>query len=86
MLPRGGNKGVGVATLLDRLGVRPEEIMAIGDAENDIGMLELAGVAVAMGQASEAVKAVASHVTASNADGEDGAAVALERLILSRNI
>ena len=79
VLPAGGSKGKGVRALLDRLGVAPEEVMAIGDAENDIGMLELAGLSVAMGNAPEDVRSVADHVSESNT--EDGAAAALERFL-----
>lgn len=82
VLPQGGSKGAGVQVLLDRLGVPPGEVMALGDAENDIGMLELAGFGVAMGNAPPSVQAVAQHVTASNKDGDDGAARALERFFL----
>ena len=60
------------------------DILAIGDAENDVGMLELAGTSVAMGNAPASVQAVADHVTASNAPGDDGAARALERFVLGR--
>ena len=38
------NKGTGVKSLADALGIKPEEIMAIGDQENDIAMIEFAGV------------------------------------------
>lgn len=84
VLPRGGSKGAGVAILLDALHVPPEQMMAMGDAENDLSMLELAGFAVAMGQAPDSVRAAADHVTASNLPGEDGAAKALERFVLER--
>ena len=70
------------ADLGERLGVDPQAVMALGDAENDLGMLELAGLAVAMGNAPPAVQAVAQYVTASNKEGDDGAARALERLFL----
>ena len=59
------------------------EVMALGDAENDLGMLELAGLAVAMGQAPPSVKAVQGiHVVESNAPGDDGAARAIARFVL----
>ncbi|WP_213947079.1 sugar-phosphatase [Luteibacter sp. dw_328] len=73
-------KGRALATLAAYLGVPSERIMAIGDQENDLVMLEFAGVAVAMGNAIDAVKAVADHVTTSN--NEDGVAVAIERYVL----
>ena len=82
VLPKGGSKGEGVKVLLDRLGVSPEEVMALGDAENDLGMLELAGLSIAMGNAPPSVRDVCDHVTASNAEGDDGAAKALERFVL----
>ena len=49
-------------------------------AENDIEMLELAGLAIAMGNAPDGVRSVADFVTGSNR--EDGAAAALERHFL----
>jgi Cof subfamily protein (haloacid dehalogenase superfamily) len=75
-------KGRALATLAAHLGVPGENIMAIGDQENDLVMLEFAGVAVAMGNAIDAVKAVADHVTTSN--NEDGVAIAIERYALSQ--
>ena len=48
---------------MNRFGLMPEEIMAFGDAENDIGMLSFAGIGVAMGNARDNVKAAADYVT-----------------------
>jgi Cof subfamily protein (haloacid dehalogenase superfamily) len=62
------------------LNVKPEEIVAFGDNHNDIGMLQLAGLGVAMGNAHEEVKLAADYVTLSNA--EDGVAVVVEDLVL----
>lgn len=59
------NKGTGVKSLADVLGIKPEEIMAIGDQENDIAMIEYAGVGVAMDNAIPSVKEVANFVTKS---------------------
>ena len=75
-------KGRALETLAAHLGVPAERIMAIGDQENDLVMLQFAGVAVAMGNAIDAVKAVADHVTTSN--NEDGVGVAIERYVLKR--
>lgn len=47
-LPRDVTKGSGVAALASRLGVRPEEVVAFGDADNDIPMFEWAGASFAM--------------------------------------
>ena len=82
VLPKGGSKGEGVKLLLERLGVDAEEVLAIGDVENDLGMLKLAGTSVAMGNAPPSVQRVCDHVTASNEEGDDGAARALERFVL----
>jgi Cof subfamily protein (haloacid dehalogenase superfamily) len=61
------------------LGVAPEEIVAIGDNHNDIGMLRFAGLGVAMGNAHDEVKAAADYVTLSNSD--EGVAAVIEKLL-----
>jgi len=76
------SKASGVEALARHLGITMQQVMAIGDNNNDIEMLQAAGWGVAMGQAPEAVKAVAHAVTASNA--EDGVALAIERYVLER--
>lgn len=65
VIPRDGGKEVGVRAVMERYGFAPGEIMAFGDGENDMGMLTLAGTSVAMGNAGEAVKAMADYVTGS---------------------
>lgn len=80
ILPKGANKGQGVKTLLRQLSVNPENVMAIGDAENDVEMLQVAGFAVAVKNASEKTKAVAGEIVASNND--NGVAEAIERFVL----
>jgi hydroxymethylpyrimidine pyrophosphatase-like HAD family hydrolase len=55
--------------------------MAIGDQDNDTDMVAWAGLGVAMGNATPGVKAAARHVVPSI--GEDGAAEAIERFVLS---
>ncbi|MGI6357975.1 MAG: Cof-type HAD-IIB family hydrolase [Bacillota bacterium] len=69
-------KSQALAFLANRLGIGREQVMAIGDGENDLDMLQYAGVGVAMGNAEPAALAVADFVTKSNQ--EDGVAVALE--------
>jgi hydroxymethylpyrimidine pyrophosphatase-like HAD family hydrolase len=61
-------------------GIASAEIMAVGDDENDLEMIRHAGLGVAMGNATETVKAVADFVTTSNA--EDGLVHALRRFVL----
>ena len=72
VFPRGGGKEIGMQALNARLGIAPEETMAFGDGENDVGMLKYAGVGVAMGNASDAVKAQANYV----APGVDNGGIA----------
>jgi Cof subfamily protein (haloacid dehalogenase superfamily) len=75
--PPGIDKGRLVDLLAARLGVPQEEILVLGDGENDIEMFRRAGFAVAMGNAADAVKAAAQATTLSNDD--DGFAAAIER-------
>lgn len=74
------SKASGVALLARHLGVVMEEVMAIGDNNNDLEMLQAVGWSVAMGQAPDAIKAAAHAVTTSNA--EDGVALAIENYAL----
>jgi 5-amino-6-(5-phospho-D-ribitylamino)uracil phosphatase len=74
------SKASGVALLAQHLGIALEEVMAIGDNNNDLEMLQAVGWSVAMGQAPDAIKAVAHAVTTSNA--EDGVALAIENYAL----
>ncbi|KAH9761372.1 Endoribonuclease YBEY [Citrus sinensis] len=77
IVPPGTSKGSGVKMLLDHLGVSTKEIMAIGDGENDVEMLELASLGIALSNGSEKAKAVANVIGASN--DEDGVADAIYR-------
>jgi Cof subfamily protein (haloacid dehalogenase superfamily) len=67
MHPRAG-KSRALKRVAAHYGVAPREIMAIGDAPNDVGMLQLAGVAVAMDNAHPLVKRVAHWIAPSNDD------------------
>lgn len=80
IVPAGVGKGPALAKVAKRLHIDPQEIMAIGDAENDVDMLRLAGLGVAMGQAPDFVKQAADVVTRSVE--EDGAAYAIRRWLL----
>lgn len=75
----GINKGAALREAMAKLGIKPEECIAFGDAENDIPMLEYAGIGVAMGNAQDGVKAIADEITLSNE--EDGIAHSLYRHI-----
>lgn len=79
VLKKGVNKAFGLEKLAKELNIQPSEIAAIGDAANDIEMLEYAGLAVAMGNASEEVKAIADIVTDTNEN--NGVIKAIDKLI-----
>ena len=79
VLTKGVNKAFGLEKLAQKLNIQPSEIAAIGDAANDIEMLEYAGLAVAMGNASEEVKAIADIVTDTNEN--NGVIKAIDKLI-----
>lgn len=81
---REATKAAGVRTVCRLLGVDMAHVMALGDSGNDVSNLTAAGLGVAMGNAPEEVKAAADAVTASNE--EDGAALAIERYVLGREV
>lgn len=68
--------------IMEKYRIDSSEIIAIGDGENDIGMIKSAGVGVAMQNASEKLKSVADFVTLSN--NENGVAFAIEKFIFKR--
>jgi Cof subfamily protein (haloacid dehalogenase superfamily) len=76
------DKARGLAAACAALDLSPAQLAAIGDAENDIAMLRMAGVAIAMGNATPAVIAAADRVTGTNA--RDGAAAAIDALLEAR--
>lgn len=76
------NKGDGITALAKALGVPLDRTIAIGDQANDVPMFERAGRAIAMGNATDAVKAKAADVTTGN--DRDGVAHAIDSLILGR--
>ena len=63
----------------NHLGITTDQVVAFGDSENDIEMFRAAGASVAMGQADEHTKAVATHVTGRN--DEAGVAQAVYRIL-----
>ena len=79
VLTKGVNKAFGLEELAQKLNIEPSEIAAIGDAANDIEMLEYAGLAIAMGNASEEVKSIADIVTDTNEN--NGVIKAIDNLI-----
>ncbi|BDG67360.1 sugar-phosphatase [Enterococcus innesii] len=83
VLNKQAHKGAAVKKLAEHLGIRQEEVMAIGDNENDLTMVEYAGIGVAMANATENVKNAADVLTASNE--EDGVAEVINKFVLANN-
>lgn len=77
---KGSSKGEAVRMMAERYKIKQEEVMCIGDNENDLSMLQYAGCAVAMGNGTKEVKDIADYVTESN--NNCGVAKAIEKLIL----
>lgn len=75
------SKAAGLKHLGEILNISTENMMAIGDEENDLPMIGLAGIGVAMGNATEEVKNTAKVTTKSN--DEDGVAYAIEKWVLN---
>lgn len=64
VISKDGGKVIGIQKILEHYGIRQEEMIAFGDGENDMEMLQFAGIGVAMGNAEAEVKALADYVTA----------------------
>ena len=79
-MKKGSSKGEAVKMLAKYLGVSQEEVMCIGDSENDLSMITWAGTGVAMGNAIDSVKEVANYVTSDNKHG--GVAEAIRKFVL----
>ncbi|WP_254602943.1 Cof-type HAD-IIB family hydrolase [Sphingomonas bacterium] len=80
---RAANKGDGITALTAAIDIPLAETAAVGDQANDLPMLALARVSIAMGNAPDPVKAKAQHVTAGN--DADGVAHAIDDIILMQN-
>lgn len=80
ILPAGASKGKTVQALIRELGIPAEKVMAMGDGENDVEMLQFAGWGVAVGNADPKLKQVANAVVGTN--DQDGVAEAIERFVL----
>ena len=78
VMPKNIHKAASLKYVCEQLGIQPEEVIAFGDAENDLEMIQFAGHGVAMGNACDALKEAADEVTLSN--NEDGIAHSLKQL------
>jgi Cof subfamily protein (haloacid dehalogenase superfamily) len=79
VMPLGMNKGTGLSILMKDLGINKNEVMAIGDSGNDVGMLKMASLSVAMGNGEPGTKKAAKFITGTN--DCDGVRSALEKFI-----
>ncbi len=75
------NKGAALARACEALGIETGDVVAFGDAENDVEMFRVAGHSFAMGQADDVVKRAADSIAPANT--EDGVARAVEALLRS---
>lgn len=76
LVPKGIDKAKALLRLLSKINLTPADMIAFGDGYNDLSMLKLAGMGVAMQNAAPEVRAEADYITLSNE--EDGVAAALE--------
>ena len=81
-MPYNADKSSAVKRLAERLGIDREEVMAMGDGNNDVEMLKYAGVSVAMGNSTEDALKAAKFVTDTNEN--DGVAKAIDKYILGK--
>lgn len=82
LVPLGIDKAQSLSVLLEKTGMKREEIIAVGDGFNDLSMIKYAGLGVAMANAQHVVKENADFVTRSN--DEDGVAYVVEKFIFSQ--
>ncbi|EMD1175603.1 HAD family phosphatase [Vibrio harveyi] len=75
------NKGIGVSAIAEYLGIKAEEVICMGDAENDHHMLQYAGLGIAMANAMEETKEIADYIAESN--DEHGVAKSIEKFVLN---
>ena len=76
----GVTKGTSLEWLANRLGIKRADVIACGDGNNDLSMIEWAGLGVAMANAADTVKEKAQYMTASN--DEDGIALVVEKFMM----
>ncbi len=82
LMEPGVNKWRAVKQLAESFGIKPEEIMCIGDSNNDLSMIKNAGIGVAVANAKPQVQKYAKMITASN--DNDGVALAIENILTAQ--
>lgn len=81
IMEEGVSKGNAVRSLAEYFGFKREEVICIGDNENDMSMIEYAGLGIAMGNSEESLKNIANYITDTN--DNHGVAKAIEKFILN---
>lgn len=84
IMAKSTSKGNALKRICNYYGINRNEIISIGDNENDISMISFAGLGVAMGNAESEVKDIADYVTLSNE--EDGVAKVIEEFIINESL
>lgn len=82
IMTQGVSKGKALKFMAERYGIKQEEVIAMGDNENDLSMIEYAGLGVAMANGEDYVKEAADFVTLSNDD--NGVAYAINKFVLNK--
>ncbi|GAA0180120.1 Cof-type HAD-IIB family hydrolase [Clostridium sediminicola] len=77
---KGVSKGKAVKIIADYYNIKKDEVIAIGDSENDLSMIEYAGLGIAMGNALDIIKRKSAYITETN--DNEGVAKAIEKFIL----
>lgn len=72
-------KGIALEALATNMGIQMKDVMALGDNFNDVSMLQMAGIGVAMENATEEIKELCQYTTKSN--NEHGVAIAVEKML-----
>ena len=82
IMPKGVSKGSAITRIAKEHGIKKEEIMAFGDAENDVSMFDAVGYGIAMGNAMDMIKEKAYAITDTN--DACGIAKALDQYVLEK--
>lgn len=82
VIPKGCSKGTGMLDIAEKLGIKQENCIAMGDSENDRTMLEMAGIAVVMENGAPEVKEIADFISTDCKSG--GVAHAIDKLVLKK--
>ena len=82
LLPKGVDKDTGLTTALNRLNLSPNAVVAVGDGENDLPLLQLCGLSVSVANALPSLKAHSDWVMSKNSG--EGVVELIEKLLLEK--